>query len=89
MEQYAKGLKYAAADHCMCISLWIACHCRLFLIAEDPELLENFKTLNAACITPKRNTVAKDIQQIHKLTKDAMIKVLKVHQLLWYFFHVD
>lgn len=78
MEQYAKGSKYTAADHCVHIVLWVACHRQPFLIAKDNELLEIFKTLNAACVTPKRNTVAKDVQEIHELTKDAVIKVLKV-----------
>lgn len=81
MEQYANGSKYSAAGHRVGMALWIARRRRPFAIAEDPELLEIFKTLNASCVTPSRNTVAKDVQEIHELTKDAVIKVLKVSLL--------
>lgn len=78
MEQYAKGSKYTAVSHRVHLVIWIARNCRPFVIVEDAKLLEIFKMLNTACVTPKRNTVAKDIQEIHELTKDAVIKILNV-----------
>ncbi|KAF5317564.1 hypothetical protein D9619_013219 [Psilocybe cf. subviscida] len=77
MVKYAHGSSYTEASHRVKIAIWISRRRRAFVIAEDSELLEIFTDLNADCVTPKRNTISRDIREIHKLTKESVIKILK------------
>lgn len=77
MRVYAHGSQYNQARHRMKIALWIARHNHPFSIVEDEELLDIFSDLNSACVTPKRRTVSRDIQQIFFMSRE------NIGALLW------
>lgn len=78
MKIYAQGSTYTEADHRVKVALWISRRHRPFVIVEDPELIDIFKSLNSTCVTPKRNTVSRDVREIHEISKDSVIKFLAV-----------
>lgn len=82
MRTYAEGSTYNEVEHRVKMSLWVSRRHRPFVIVEDPELLDIFKSLNPACVTPKRNTVSRDMREIHEMTKESVIKFLAVRSCL-------
>jgi hypothetical protein len=78
MVVYAHGSLYNAAKHRLKIVLWLARRNRPFAIIEDPELLDIFHDLNAACETPGRQTVARDIQEVFLISCKWLGELLQV-----------
>src|SRR5260221_7454019 len=74
---YAHGSSYNAAKHRLKIVLWVARRNRPFAIIEDPELLDIFHDLNAACETPGRRTVARDIQEVFLISRKRLGELLQ------------
>ncbi|PPQ74939.1 hypothetical protein CVT26_011413 [Gymnopilus dilepis] len=75
---FASGSKYNEAKHRMKCALWIARRSRPFAIIEDPELLDIFSDLNAACVTPKRKTIARDIREIWEMSRKELASFLQI-----------
>lgn len=81
---YAQGSQYSQVKHRMKIALWVARRNRPFSIVEDEELLDIFHDLNAACITPGRRTVARDVREIFLLSRKNVSALLQVCiHLVW------
>ncbi|KAF5323705.1 hypothetical protein D9619_012911 [Psilocybe cf. subviscida] len=82
MEKFASGSTYTEVMHRIQIALWIARRRRPYIIAEDQELLDIFRSLNASCITPSRTTISKDVQEIHDITKSVVMEILAIANCL-------
>jgi hypothetical protein len=67
-----------AASHHMKIALWVSKYNRLFSIVEDEDLLQIFTNLNPNCITPMRQTVSRDVNQIFALSCTQVGALLRV-----------
>jgi hypothetical protein len=78
MAVYSQGSTYNEATHRMKIALWISRRSRPFSIVEDEELLDIFHDLNARCVTPKRRTVSRDVQEIFALSRLKVGEMLRV-----------
>ena len=78
MMVYAHSSSYNPAKHRLKIALWVARRNRPFAIVEDTELLEIFHDLNAACETPGRRTVARNIQEVLLVSRKRLGKILQV-----------
>lgn len=83
MWNYAHSSQYNQERHRMKIALWIARRNRPFSIVKDEELLDIFYDLNSACITPKRRTVSRNIQQIFLLSREKLGALLQVCNVLY------
>jgi len=88
MTIYSQGSQYTPAKHRMKIVLWIARCNRPFSIIEDPELLDIFHDLNAACTTVSCKTVSRDVKKVFLLAREQVGAMLRVSGLLTYFYVV-
>jgi len=68
----------------MKIVLWIARCNHPFSIIEDPELLDIFHDLNAACTTVNRRTVSRDIREVFHIAHEHVGAMLHVSDILCY-----
>ena len=73
----------------MKIVLWIARRNRPFSIIEDPELLDIFHDLNAACTTVSRRTVSRDVKEVFLLAREQVGAMLRVSDLLPYLYVIE
>ncbi|KAF7358401.1 Zinc finger BED domain-containing protein 4 [Mycena venus] len=75
---FATGSSYNPIKHRVKLALWISRRSRPFAIAEDPELREIFYDLNNRVEHPSEQTVSRDIQEIFKISRVNVGKILQV-----------
>jgi hypothetical protein len=61
---FANGTTYSPAHFRYLITMWCARRHRLFIIVEDPELVEIFRMLYARVNIPSHIMVSRDVQEI-------------------------
>ena len=87
MTIYSQGSQYTPEKHRMKIVLWIARRNRPFSIVEDPELLDIFHDLNAACTTVSRRTVSRDVKEVFLLAREHVGTMLRVGDFILLFLY--
>ncbi|KAI1787163.1 hypothetical protein LXA43DRAFT_866889, partial [Ganoderma leucocontextum] len=74
---YASGAQYSPGRMRYLIMMWVARHHRSFQIVEDAEFREIVRMLYGKAQLPSRMTVSRDVQDIHDLCKENVIKLFE------------
>ncbi|KAJ3490696.1 hypothetical protein NLJ89_g11414 [Agrocybe chaxingu] len=77
MAAFAQGSSYTPEKHRLKLALWVTRKNRPFSIVEDEDLLDIFHDLNAACVTPGRRTITRDIKEIHVIGRGQLGELLR------------
>lgn len=81
LASYVHGHGYSHARHRVGLALWCARRARPYAAVEDPELVMLFKDCYAGVEMPSRVTVSRDVQEIHRITKEHLKRELVVRLL--------
>lgn len=78
ISSYASGMQYSAGRMRYLIMMWVARRHRAFQIVEDVEFREIVRMLYGKAQVPSHVTVSRDVQDVHQMSKENVIKMLKV-----------
>jgi hypothetical protein len=84
---FAQGSTYTAPKLRMKLALWVVRHHRSFAIVADADFIDILHDLDSRVIVPSPQTVSRDVQDIFKITRTHIIKMLQVSLYHRLFFH--